>query len=112
MPPHPYIAALSAELARAGIRDYEVDTRRPHWRLSFMHNGQRRFVVFPASPSDSQRGVRNAVGFLRRTLGLAAPARGKSERPAKVRAERPLPSLRGALDARPDPMAVLAGWGK
>lgn len=106
-PSRQYVAALAAELARIGITRYEIRTGRGHPRLCYSLHGRERFIVFPASPSDSARGVQQAVAFLRRQLGIKAPERGKSGRPAKQRAGDRAVDIRGTLDARPDPWAAL-----
>ncbi len=108
-----YIAALAAELERVGVTEYSVHThgRTGHPRFTYTYQGAERTVILPASPSDSRAGLRNAVGFLRRQLGIAAPAVPKSARTPKRRnATEGAASLAGCLDARPDPLAVLAQW--
>lgn len=107
-----YVAALAVELARVGVDDYQVRSvgRLGHPRLFYTYKDREQFVVLPASPSDSRAGIRNAVGFLRRQLGIAAPTVAKSARPAKRRAGERDITIAGCLDARPDPLAVLAQW--
>ena len=106
-----YIAAMAAELARVGITDYTVEHGGVHLHLIYTHENRRRMVVFPASPSDGQRGVLNCVGDIRRQLGLRAPVVGKSGRARKRRnRSRPLPIP--DLSPRPDPWAKLVEWGR
>lgn len=101
-----YIAALVGELARVGITEYVVTHGGVHMRFAYWHDGRRRTITFPASPSDSQRGALNCVGDLRRQLGIGSPERGKSNRPRKRRNRtRPLPIP--DLSPRPDPFAIL-----
>ncbi len=107
--PNPYIPALIAELARAGVTDWAVEQGGKHPKLVYVHQGQRRFYVFPASGSDSQHGVRNAVADLRRHLGIAAPAVAKSTRPKRKR----IAAVEAAPDSftvRPDPLLALLAW--
>ena len=108
-----YVAAFAEELARVGVTEYETYThgRTGHPRFVYVYQGQTRTVILPASPSDSRNGLRNAVAFLRRQLGIGAPVVPKSTRPPKRRSAASAPiSLAGTLDARPDPLAVLAAW--
>lgn len=107
--PNPYISALTAKLARVGIRDYEIEHGGKHPKLIYQHQGQRRFYVFPASGSDSQHGVRNAVADLRRHLGITAPVVAKSGRPKRKR----IAAVEAPPDSfivRPDPMLALLAW--
>lgn len=66
--------------------------------------------MLPNTPSDSAHGIANQVAQLRRTLGIAAPERGKSARPPKRRAAERDVDIAGCLAERPDPLAVLATW--
>jgi len=105
-----YRNALLAELARAGVTEYEFQYGGKHPRIVFWHNGKRVMYVYPASPSDTNRGILNAVSGIRKLLGLAAPARGKSDRPPKARIRRDAPAPVLESFACADPFAKLAEW--
>lgn len=72
---NPYIAAITAELARGGITKHEIQYRGSHPRIIFQHDGRERFYVFPNSPSDNRRGILNAVADIRKMIGLKATKR-------------------------------------
>ena len=58
--------AVIGELRRAGIADYQVEYGK-HRKIVLEHNGQRRMVVVPNTPSD-RFGPRRAAADVRRTL--------------------------------------------
>jgi len=104
-----YADALIAELARAGITEHTIEQGGKHPRLIYHQDGKRRMYVFPASPSD-RRGLINAVTDIRRHLGIAAPKRAKSARPAKTRIIRDDAPMPTSFSVRPDPLAMLSAW--
>lgn len=60
---------MRAEAERLGVRDVRFEQGRKHWRMFItLPTGRERFLVLAASPSDSSRGMKNAVGQLRRML--------------------------------------------
>lgn len=75
-----YVPALVEELRINGVNDYHFDNKGRHNKLRFCCNGQSHLLVFPKTPSDSYRGVRNCLSDLRRLLG--------------VRKQRPKPVVR------------------
>jgi hypothetical protein len=107
----PYQEALTAELIRAGVTDFEFQEGSKHPRVVFQINGEKRMYVFPSSPSDSQHGMRNAIGDIRKMLGLQAPKLPRSDRPARKRVKTDDAALAfDGLTIRPDPFAKLAMW--
>ena len=107
---NPYVAALTTELERAGVSEFDFTHGGKHPRVTFTVAGQERFYVFPNSPSDSQRGVLNAVAGLRKMLGIAAPKAVKSTRAAKIRTPERAPGLPDGFTVKEDPMAALRAW--
>jgi hypothetical protein len=108
MPNEVLLAALS-ELDRLGVRDIERVERR-HIELRWIYQGRTYRSIMPRSASD-RRAVANQVAMLRRMMGIRPPPRGHTRtRRARNRTEQRVP-LADVLDARPDPWAVLAGWG-
>ena len=69
-----YTAALKAEAEQHGAEDIEVVVGK-HKRLLFTLNGQRRFYVYPSSPSDGARGLQNSLAELRRVMGVKREVR-------------------------------------
>lgn len=63
-----YARELLAELESRSIAG-RVERSGRHLRLVWIERGRERFYVFPGSPSDSMRGLRNALADLRRMLG-------------------------------------------
>lgn len=108
-----YIAALTAVLERNGIHDWSIDKTGAHPKIIFTHKGRSRFYVFPGSPSDGSRGLKNAVSDLRRMVEprKARPVVRSSKRkkaPLKKRA-RKAPAF-PAITVGPDAMAPLKGF--
>ena len=106
-----YADALRAELLRAGVTDFEFQHGGKHPRVVYMHEGQRRMFVFPASPSDGRHGLRNAVADFRRHLGIAAPKQSRSRRIAKPRkAQDAISTTPDSFTVKPNPLLVLRAW--
>lgn len=105
-----YEAAAVREVARwAGVSArFEDNARHPRIVLSF--SGAERFVVYPASPSDSRRGLARFLADVRRTLRDLGAEREKpaaSTRPRKARSRGPDPKPPEITDPRPDGFAAL-----
>jgi hypothetical protein len=62
-----YADALRAECDKAGA-SYEIVHGGRHAKAHISLNGKTRFVVYPASPSDSRRGALNFAGDVRRVI--------------------------------------------
>jgi hypothetical protein len=63
-----YVTCIRRFLATAGIKTYVFERRRRHRAVVIRNGSTSRFVVFPASPSDSRRGIRNLMTDLRRAV--------------------------------------------
>jgi hypothetical protein len=99
--------AAEKELRRAGVTAWRFEIGGKHLHLRYEFRGQSYLFVMPASPSDSRRGLLNAMSDLRRKLGLKVDAPPRSSRPKAKRAPpRQLSPMEG-LTERPDPFAVL-----
>jgi hypothetical protein len=104
-----YIEAIREEMARAGITNYEFEHGGKHPRVVWVQGKQRKFYVYPASPSDSRHGILNMLADLRRELGIAPPMRGKSTRAPKARAKAP-PAAMPEITVKGDPLLRLKAW--
>ncbi len=103
-----YEPDLIATLREAGITEYEVDRSRPHHRLLFEANGRKVIFVYPASPSDSRRGLVNALTDLRRIIGVKRSAKRSDRPPRKRNRTRPEPVL--TFPVRADPWEKLRAF--
>jgi hypothetical protein len=76
---HPYDDAADRELAKwpGVVVLARVVVSSGHRHLILEYKGQRRFVVHPASPSDSRTGARNHVQDIRRVLRQIDERNGK-----------------------------------
>lgn len=113
-----YDQAVEAELAKWPGVSWRREVRSKHYALILTVGNVSRFVIYPASPSDSVRGAKNHLANVRQTLREMGAvreeeARASAERRRRARpAERPInlsPSepQRGASPTR-DPWAALA----
>lgn len=104
-----YVPTLIKELNRHGIKDWAVDTTGKHNKLRFVWGDKVPMLVFPKTPSDSQRGLLNCLSDLRKCLGTKrvthkSPNRGNHHTPAAT----PPPAC-PHLTIRPDPFMALSG---
>ncbi|MDJ0513099.1 MAG: hypothetical protein QNJ62_06615 [Methyloceanibacter sp.] len=68
---HPYTAALVAELEAHGVTKVETGTTGgDHQELRFSFRGRELRFIYPSSPSDNWRGLRNSLANLRHLLGV------------------------------------------
>ncbi len=102
-----YEPDLIATLREAGITEYEVDRTRPHHRLLFAVGERKVIFIYPASPSDSRRGLVNALTDLRRIIGVRRQVKRSERPPRKRNRTQPAPDL--SFPARADPWEKLRG---
>jgi hypothetical protein len=62
-----YADTLRSECDKAGAT-YELRHGGKHTKAHISMNGKSRFVIYPASPSDSRRGALNFAGDVRRVI--------------------------------------------
>jgi hypothetical protein len=70
-----YLQELRRELAKYPGVEAEFAHRSKHQQVTLTYGGRSRFVVFPASPSNSIRGLQKTIKDVRgelRNLGVAA----------------------------------------
>lgn len=117
---HPYDDAVTAELERwPGVTASRV-CRSKHYALNLMYDGRTRFVIYPNSPGDTVRGVRNhlrdvraalrEIGARRDTEPKAARVVRRRRAPPAAPAAKPLVRTEVETGASPerDPFAVLS----
>jgi hypothetical protein len=66
-----YVDRFERVLSAHVISTYRFSKRRRHRVVVVAHAGRNNTVTFPATGSDSRRGVRNCEADLRRALGGA-----------------------------------------
>lgn len=77
-----YAKEIIAELDRHGIpARYEHASK--HARIYFERGGKEQFYVIPASPSDSARGLLNAMADIRRLAGIRKVKTEAAPRPKR-----------------------------
>lgn len=82
-----YAKEIIAELDRHGIpARYEHSSR--HARIYFERKGKEQFYVIPASPSDSARGLLNAMADIRRLAGIRKAKTEATPRPKRRPSKR------------------------
>lgn len=107
-----YRDAAERELSHWPGVGFRFETGGKHPRLVLSFGRGERFVVYPASPSDSRRGVRAFITDVRCELKLLGAQRTEKERRAaprtppraRVRRHTSLPTI---TDPRPDGFAEL-----
>lgn len=78
---HPYLDALTRELAHWPGATYTHQPRRKHPAVVLTFNGVSQFVVYSGSPSDNLAGADNFIRDVRavlRDLGAARTAKAKA----------------------------------
>jgi hypothetical protein len=111
-----YDDAVELELSRWPGVTFHREVRGKHYALVLAYRGATRFVIYPASPSDSRRGALNHLANVRaelRALGAQRLATTKVEDRRK-RKPQPTATVYEFERANPgegplrDPFAVLA----
>lgn len=113
---HPYILPARRELNQwPGVTAKHLP-RAKHRALMITYNNRTRMIIYPTSPSDGVRGVKNHIGEIRAAcvaLGARKTARRKATRVrrAKVAAVAP-EAVIVPTETRlsRDPWAALTGW--
>lgn len=62
-----YKKAIKVECARHGVSCH-FDHSKKHGVAVLHHQDQKRKFFFPASPSDTSRGIKNAIADIRRII--------------------------------------------
>lgn len=101
-----YDQAVDAELERWPGVSWHREVRSKHYALVLTVGNLSRFVIYPASPSDSIRGAKNHLANVRQTLREMGAVRTEEVKVANERRRRARPVERTAL---PAPTAPLAG---
>lgn len=103
-----YVAALTEELRTHGVHEWFVDETGKHNKLRFRWNDRSMMYVFPKTPSDSKRGVLNALSDLRRSLGVRRVIRKVEAREQRQRSPEKAHKEQLVITVKPDPFAILA----
>ena len=63
-----YRDAILAELRAAGMQGVTIINQTKHPRAQWSHKGEPRTYIFPSTPGDGNRGLKNCVADVRRIL--------------------------------------------
>lgn len=85
---HAYDAAQEAELARWPGVEWSRQLRSKHYALVLTFGGVSRFVIYPSSPGDTNRGTLNHLTDVRAELRALGAIRTAEPRTAKPRRQR------------------------
>lgn len=87
-----YETLIREEVSNWPGASVKFELRSKHAQAVVQYGGSSRFVVIPASPSDSARGARNSLPHVRRELmALGASRRPKPIAQRKPRSDAPRP---------------------